>query len=100
MTSKCDVVVAVLVGQIDVANVTAYALELERQATTVLITGACRWWVGDIIIDGDDIFGDGVNIAARMQEIAPPGGLSVTGRMHDDVCDRLDTVFEDAGVQP
>jgi len=55
--------------------------------------------VGDIIIDGDDIFGDGVDIAARLQEIATPGGLCVSGRVHDDVRDRLETVFEDGGAQ-
>jgi len=55
--------------------------------------------VGDIIIDGDDIFGDGVNIAARLQEIATPGGVCVSSRVHDDVQDRLETVFEDGGPQ-
>jgi len=55
--------------------------------------------LGDIIIDGDDIFGDGVNIAARLQEIATPGGLCVSSRVHDDVRDRLDITFEDGGSQ-
>ncbi len=55
--------------------------------------------VGDIIIDGDDIFGDGVNIAARLQEIAKPGGVCVSSRVHDDVRDRLETAFEDGGAQ-
>jgi adenylate cyclase len=55
--------------------------------------------IGDIIIDGDDIFGDGVNVAARLQEIAPPGGLCISGRVHDDVRDRLDVLFEDRGPQ-
>jgi TolB-like protein/Flp pilus assembly protein TadD len=52
---------------------------------------------GDIIIDGDDIFGDGVNVAARLQEIAPPGGLCVSSRVYDDVCNRLSISFEDGG---
>lgn len=52
---------------------------------------------GDIIIEGDDIFGDGVNVAARLQEIAPPGGVCVSSRVHDDVRDRLSVPFEDAG---
>src|SRR3990167_1136903 len=55
--------------------------------------------LGDIIIDGDDIFGDGVNIAARLQEIAPPGGLCISSRVHDDVRDRLEAAFEDGGTQ-
>jgi TolB-like protein/class 3 adenylate cyclase len=55
--------------------------------------------LGDIIIDGDDIFGDGVNIAARLQEIATPGGACISSRVHDDVRDRLDAAFEDGGAQ-
>jgi adenylate cyclase len=55
--------------------------------------------IGDIIIDGDDIFGDGVNIAARLQEIASPGGVCVSRRVHDDIRDRLDRTFEDGGTQ-
>jgi len=52
---------------------------------------------GDIIIDGDDIFGDGVNVAARLQAIAPPGGLCLSSRVHDDVHGRVDAAFEDDG---
>jgi len=55
--------------------------------------------LGDIIVDGDDIFGDGVNTAARLQEIAAPGGMCVSSRVHDDVRDRLDIEFEDGGMQ-
>ncbi len=53
--------------------------------------------LGDVIIDGEDILGDGVNIAARLQEIAEPGGVTVSSRVHEDVRDRLDFVFEDVG---
>jgi adenylate cyclase len=52
---------------------------------------------GDIIIDGDDIFGDGVNVAARLQEVAPPGGVCLSSRVHDHVRDRLSGPFEDGG---
>lgn len=53
--------------------------------------------LGDVIIEGDDIFGDGVNIAARLQETAEPGGVTIADRVHEDVQDRLDIVFENAG---
>ena len=52
---------------------------------------------GDIIIDGDDIFGDGVNVAARLQEVAPPGGVCLSSRVYDHVRDRLSGPFEDGG---
>src|SRR5581483_1892289 len=50
-----------------------------------------------IIIDGDDIFGDGVNVAARLQEIAPPGGICVSSRVYDELRNRLSAFFEDGG---
>ena len=55
--------------------------------------------VGDIIIDGDDIFGDGVNVAARMETLADPGGIMVSGIVHDQVRDKLSFSFEDLGEQ-
>jgi class 3 adenylate cyclase len=53
--------------------------------------------VGDVIIDRGDIFGDGVNVAARLEGIAEPGGICVSGRVLEDVQGRLDIAFEDAG---
>jgi len=55
--------------------------------------------VGDVVVDGDDILGDGVNVAARLQAIAPPGGVAVSGRVFDDVAGRLELAFEDLGPQ-
>jgi TolB-like protein/Flp pilus assembly protein TadD len=55
--------------------------------------------VGDIIIDGDDIFGDGVNVAARLEAMADPGGVMVSGVVHDQVRDKLSFGFEDMGEQ-
>ena len=55
--------------------------------------------LGDIIIEGEDILGDGVNIAARLEALAEPGGVAISGRVHDDVRDRLETRFVDTGDQ-
>ena len=55
--------------------------------------------LGDVIIDGDDIQGDGVNVAARLEGLAPPGGICVSGGAYDQVRDRLDLAFTDIGEQ-
>src|SRR6266480_6196678 len=55
--------------------------------------------LGDVIAEGDDIFGDGVNIAVRLESIAEPGGISVSNSVRDQVGNRLDLTFEDKGEQ-
>ena len=55
--------------------------------------------LGDIINDGDDIFGDGVNIAARLEALAEPGGICVSRVVRDQVRDKLPIGFEDRGEQ-
>jgi adenylate cyclase len=55
--------------------------------------------VGDIIIDRGDIFGDGVNVAARLESFAAPGGICVSARVQEDVRGKLDVAFEDTGDQ-
>ena len=55
--------------------------------------------LGDVIRDGRDIFGDGVNIAARLEGLAEPGGICVSRVVHDQVRDKVDLVFEDMGDQ-
>ena len=55
--------------------------------------------VGDIIIEDGDIFGDGVNIAARLEGIADPGGICLSRGAHDQVKGKLDVIFEDGGEQ-
>ena len=55
--------------------------------------------LGDIIRDGRDIFGEGVNIAARLEGLAEPGGICISGTVHNQVRDRLTVAFEDIGEQ-
>jgi adenylate cyclase len=55
--------------------------------------------LGDIIIDGDDIFGDGVNIAARLEGLAEPGGICISGDVHRQVRGKLEIGFDDTGGQ-
>ena len=55
--------------------------------------------VGDIIVDGNDIFGDGVNIAARLESICEPGGLCISEIARDQVRDKLPLTFTDLGEQ-
>jgi len=55
--------------------------------------------LGDVIVEDDDIFGDGVNIAARIEAIAEPCGVAVSASVHDQIRNRLDLAFEDLGEQ-
>ena len=56
--------------------------------------------LGDVIVDGEDIFGDGVNIAARLETLAEAGGLCLSAGAYEQVRDRVDIAFEDMGDQP
>ncbi len=55
--------------------------------------------VGDVVIEDGDIFGDGVNVAARLEALAEPGGICVSARVQEDATGTLDLVFEDMGEQ-
>src|SRR5712691_3356360 len=55
--------------------------------------------LGDVIVEGDDLYGDGVNIAARVEALADAGGVFVSNTVHDHVRDRLPFLFEDLGEQ-
>jgi len=55
--------------------------------------------LGDVIIDEDDVFGDGVNVAARLEPLAEPGGICISAVVRDQVRDKLDFAFEDMGDQ-
>lgn len=55
--------------------------------------------VGDVIIDGDDIYGDGVNVAARLEGLCKPTEICVSAAIYDQVTGKIDTAFEDIGEQ-
>jgi len=55
--------------------------------------------LGDVVVDGDDIHGDGVNVAARLEGLADPGGVCVSAAVYDQVHHRTDLIFEDLGDQ-
>jgi TolB-like protein/class 3 adenylate cyclase len=55
--------------------------------------------LGDVIVEGDDLYGDGVNIAARIEALADAGGVFVSNTVHDQVRDRLPFTFENLGEQ-
>jgi adenylate cyclase len=55
--------------------------------------------VGDIVVEDGDIFGDGVNVAARLEALADPGGICVSARVQEDTAGRLDITFDDMGEQ-
>ena len=56
--------------------------------------------LGDVVVEGERIYGDGVNIAARLEGLARPGGIIVSGAVHDQVESKLSLGFEDLGRQP
>src|SRR5262249_848927 len=55
--------------------------------------------VGDVVVEGEDLLGDGVNVAARLEGIAEPGGICISEAAYQQVRDKLDVNFEDAGEQ-
>src|SRR5690242_15129393 len=55
--------------------------------------------VGDIVVEDGDIFGDGVNVAARLEGLADPGGICISARVQEDAVGKLDLFFEDMGEQ-
>ena len=55
--------------------------------------------LGDVIVDGGDIYGDGVNIAARLETLAEPGGLCISRTVRDQIRDKLPYAFDDIGEQ-
>ena len=54
--------------------------------------------LGDIIVEGSDIYGDGVNVAARLEGLAEPGGICISGKVYEEVRNKLPTAFEPVRV--
>lgn len=55
--------------------------------------------LGDVIIDDDDIFGDGVNVAARLEALCAPGSVYISGSIHEQIAGKVEAAFDDLGEQ-
>src|SRR5438477_2027067 len=90
-----------------VVSAVACAVEVQHgmQERNADVPGDCRIQfrigvnLGDVIVEGDDIYGDGVNVAARLESVAQPGGIAVSQSVCDHVGNRLSVTFEDRGAQ-
>src|SRR6266853_2169922 len=98
----------ILVEFHSVADAVLCAAEVQRRmARRNMDVSTARWIqfriginLGDVIVEENDIFGDGVNVAARLEMLAEPGGICVSGAVRDQVGERLDKIaFEDLGEQ-
>src|SRR5262245_2593898 len=90
-----------------VVNAVACAVDIQRgleaHNTNLLGQEAIQLRIGvhagDVIVEGDDVFGDGVNVAARLEAIAPPGGVVVSDTVRNHLGNRLNLGFEEVGEQ-
>ena len=74
-------------------------LEAPRRRLTVLVAMVAASTAALVIAEGEDIFGDGVNVAARLEALAEPGGVCCSGTVHDQIRDKLPYLLEDTGEQ-
>ncbi len=70
--------------------------DIDHERRIVLRIGVS---LGDVIVEGDDLFGNGVNVAARMETLAKPGRICISGNVHEHVASSMDFAFEDLGAQ-
>jgi len=75
----------------------ACAIEMQEQLAEGLLDFRMGVNMGDIVDDGEDIHGEGVNIAARIEALAEPGGICISGMVYDAIRNRVDAQFEDMG---
>jgi len=89
--SAVDAVQAAIAMQADLDGRNSRLPENRRMAFRIGVN------LGDVITQGQSIYGDGVNVAARLERLADPGGVCVAAAVHDQVVGRLDVDFEDLG---
>ena len=97
-----DSVVAEFASAVEaVRAAAAFQLEIERRNAGLPEPRRMLFRVGvnlgDVMVGGDDLFGDGVNVAARLEAMAAPGGLCISGAVHDQIRNKVDLGFEDLG---
>jgi len=80
---------------VELQMLTANVNEAAAEGQTFLLRVGIN--LGDVIVDGSDLYGDGVNVAARLEAMAEPGGICISDDAHRQVRDKLDIAFEDAG---
>ena len=97
MLAEFASVVDAVRNAVEVQNaVAAHEADMPEEARIMFRVGIN---LGDVVIDGDDIQGDGVNVAARLEALAEPGGICISDKVYEEVRDRIDLRFEDLGEQ-
>lgn len=87
----------VLVEFPSVVNAVSCGVEIQRRMIGETLQMRIGIHLGDVIVEGEDIFGDGVNIAARLEGVAPAGGVAISASAHEHVGNRVELGFEDMG---